>query len=259
MQTIIHKIAAFGVAVFALLPFTTDVFGADEADRLVVVELFTSQGCSSCPPADRLLEEIRERDTALVLSWPVDYWDRLGWEDTFALPGNAVRQAAYNKRFGRGGLYTPQMVFNGTLAGVGSRRREVETAYSRSLETDESWYAPTLIRGEDRSFSLHLPEAVLEQDAVVRVVYYTEDGVVDVGDGENEGRKLHYSNVVRATDIAGEWTGSALTLTIDAEKGIEAGADHVAVLVQDGGQHGAIMGASAIAITDQPRPVFMSR
>ena len=111
-------------------------FGArTEAASPVVVELFTSQGCSSCPPADEILGDLAMRPDVLALSLNVDYWDYLGWKDTFALPGNAVRQRQYVAGWGGRTVYTPQMVIGGAVDVVGNKRRAVESALQKLAAT----------------------------------------------------------------------------------------------------------------------------
>ncbi len=261
MKKILLYVSYAGMLVVGLLTasLSQDVSAANN-DRLVVTELFTSQGCSSCPPADLLLEELRDRDGSLVLSWAVDYWDRLGWEDTFALPNNTMRQAAYNKRLGMGGVFTPQMVFNGAIVKVGSRRGEVEAAFDAILASDSPWYALSISRTDD-DLVITLPPALIAdgESLTVRLVYYTADAVVNVVDGENSGRKLHYSNIVRFTDIVADWTGKSQELTIDPAKGLDSGADHVMVLLQDSYLHGEIMGAAVLPLTDNPTVLNLGR
>ena len=219
-----------------------------ENERLTVVELFTSQGCSSCPPADAALKSMRDRPGILTLSWPVDYWDRLGWEDTFAQPHNAVRQAAYNKRLGRGGVFTPQMILDGRIQCVGSKPEKVRNSIAKARAIERRVLTPDMQTSGD-SISVHLPGAPLESNAAVRVVWFLADAEVDIGDGENQGRKLHYTNVVRLSDLLDmDWKGDERTLTLKVSDGIAAGADHVAILIQEGYGHGPIIGASSIAL-----------
>lgn len=242
----IRQIKAFMVAPL-LLALSVFSNGPVLASPTVVVELFTSQGCSSCPPADRILHDIRSRDNILALSWPVDYWDRLGWEDTFAHPRNSMRQTAYNKRFGMSGVYTPQMVMNGVRECVGSRRDDVEEGLKTSFEEDERWHVPELTLS-GKTLQVTLPNVVGAETVMARIVYYTRDAEVQVNDGENEGRRLSYANVVRHTSMIEDWDGSAATLTLDVQEGLSAGADHVVILLQDGYRHGPIIGAAAVEI-----------
>lgn len=225
--------------------------------RLVVVELFTSQGCSSCPPADAALRSLRDRPGVLTLSWPVNYWDRLGWEDTFARPNNGMRQAAYNKRLGRGGVFTPQMVFDGRIQCIGSKPEEIRTAIAKERAADRPFVSPA-IKQQGRQISVKLPQTVLKKNTAVRIVWYLADAEVEVGAGENRGRLLHYTNVVRRTDMLKDWGGQAVTLSLDAKTAEAAGADHVAILLQSGYRHGPIIGAASFALNKTPKVIHAS-
>ncbi len=233
--------------IFCFLMLSWSALADEPADRLTVVELFTSQGCSSCPPADAALRSLRGRPGLLTLSWPVDYWDRLGWEDTLATPMNAVRQAAYNKRLGRGGVFTPQMVFDGRLQCVGSKNEEIHEAIkkARSIERPE---IRMVLMEENQRLLLQLSPTSLQKMITVHVVWYMADVEIEVGSGENRGRKLHYTNVVRASDMITDWDGKARIIPLDTKKPMAAGADHVAVLLQEGYGHGPIVGANRVSL-----------
>lgn len=227
--------------------FLTTAVVAQEADRPTVVELFTSQGCSSCPPADAALKALRDRPGMLTLSWAVDYWDRLGWEDTFAHPHHSMRQAAYNKRFGRGGVFTPQMVFDGRHQSVGSDQSAIREAVAEARAEDRLTVVPTLLL-EGNRIRLELPTTEVPEAVALITAWYLGDATVEIGDGENQGRTLHYTNVVRLADMLPDWDGSATTIDIDMTPGLEAGADHLAVLMHQGYYHGPIIGAASIAL-----------
>jgi hypothetical protein len=234
--------------IIACLFLTPAVLQADDSERLTVVELFTSQGCSSCPPADTILRSLRERPGILTLSWPVDYWDRLGWEDTFANPHNSMRQAAYNKRLGRGGVFTPQMVFDGLIQCVGSKNEQVRKRISAARAIDRIDVHP-LISQNSSTLTVTLPETKIDGIITVRAVWYLGNATVAIGNGENRGRTLHYTNVVRESDMLEDWNGKAKTIAINIEDGLKAGADHFALLLQQDYYHGPIIGAGKIALT----------
>lgn len=220
---------------------------AQDAERPTVIELFTSQGCSSCPPADAALKVLRDRPGMLTLSWPVDYWDRLGWEDTFAQPHNAKRQAAYNKRFGRGGVFTPQMVFDGRYQSVGSNQSAVREAVADAQADPRLTVSPLLSIAGD-TIRLDLPATDVPENVALVTAWYLGDATVEIGEGENEGRTLHYTNVVRLSDMLPDWDGSATSITLDAKTGLAAGADHLAILMHQGYYHGPIVGAATIEL-----------
>jgi len=235
---------AFATLVAALAPASAQ----ENEARLTVIELFTSQGCSSCPPADAILKTMRDRPGVLTLSWPVDYWDRLGWEDTFADPYNSMRQTAYNKRFGRGGVFTPQMVIDGRVQSVGSMADEVRAAVEEARQIERPHVMPAIsVDGDKVSFTL--PASAAMKMVAVRYVWFMGDATVQIGDGENQGRQLHYTNVVLDSEVIEDWDGKAKSYTLNAAKARAEGADHVAVLLQDMYGHGPIVGASYSALT----------
>ncbi len=228
-------------AVFAA-PFT---YAQDETERLTVIELFTSQGCSSCPPADAILKTMRDRPGILTLSWAVDYWDRLGWEDTFATPYNSMRQTAYNKRLKRGGVFTPQMIFDGRVQCVGSKTEKVRSGVEKARKIKRPYAEPSLALNGD-NITISLPAAADINMVSIRLVWYQGNAIVEIGEGENQGRTLHYTNIVRATELLDEWDGSedVRTVTHPAPEG----ADHMAVLLQEDYGHGPIVGAATLSL-----------
>jgi len=245
------KILIIAASLFLSSTTATQTVNAQDSDRLTVVELFTSQGCSSCPPADAALRALRDHPDMLTLSWAVDYWDRLGWEDTFAHPHYSMRQAAYNKRFGRGGVYTPQMVFDGRFQSVGSNQSDVREAVEAARSESRLTVSPTLV-SDGTSITLRLPQTDVPEDIAIVTVWYLGDATVEIGDGENSGRSLHYTNVVRLSDMLPDWDGSAMDYTLEVKTGRDAGADHLAVLLQQGYYHGTIVGATRIALNAAP-------
>ncbi len=174
--------------------------------KAVVVELFTSQGCSSCPPADMLLDELSHRDDVLALSLHVDYWDYIGWRDVFGSPANTERQRQYAHVSGRDMLYTPQMIINGTVDVVGNRVEDVTTVIRAQLSK------PSLVQmNAQRSGTTLQIKAQTMGQAIgpirVLLVRYQPSAMVDVEGGENAGHKLHYTNVVHQISALGDWDG----------------------------------------------------
>lgn len=246
-------LTAVAFALFTLTPAVAPA-SADDA-RLTVIELFTSQGCSSCPPADSILRTMRDRPNVLTLSWPVDYWDRLGWEDTFADPYNSMRQTAYNKRFGRGGVFTPQIVVDGRVQSVGSMAEEVRDSVEKARSIERPHLTPD-ISLHDNIVKISLADHADMKMVAVRFVWYLADVAVQIGDGENQGRKLHYTNVVLESEVIEDWDGHAKTYALNAAEARAMGADHVAILLQDLYGHGPIVGAAYMALN---APVSESR
>jgi len=215
------------------------------AKRQVVLELYTSQGCSSCPPADALMERLSDRPDVLALSLPVTYWDMLGWKDTLASEGNTRRQKAYAATMGHGGVYTPEIVVDGVTDVVGSRETQVETAIT-ARRADMREVPITL---SVSSNALHIAIGALPEknvdDATVWLLHVLNHASVRIGAGENGGRKLDYRNVVREVRAVALWKGQPLSLDIPRADQSVPGYDSVAVLVQEG-QYGRIIGARMI-------------
>jgi len=192
----------------------------------VVVELFTSQGCDSCPPADRLLGELATRDDVLPLSFHVTYWDRLGWPDTFGLEASTRRQGDYADSLGRRGVYTPQMVIGGRLDAVGSQRRRVLEAIELLQSHPEPGPALAIEDGELRL-------AAGDQGAcTLWLIGFDRAHDVTIERGENRGRTLRYHNVVREIERLGRWAGAASTFELPLARYAAAGRAGLAVVVQ---------------------------
>lgn len=210
--------------------------GAADAKHPVVIELFESQGCSSCPPANANLIQIAARDDVLALNFAVDYWDRLGWKDTFAKPEFTARQWAYARAMRHDEVYTPQIVVNGRADGVGAEAGEMRELAERA---DRGATGPdlTLAPGAVTIGAGRAPPGGAE----VWLARY-DPNVIDVAipRGENAGRTLAHKNVVREMILVGRWSGEAerLALPVSGQPGL---AD--AVLVQTSGA-GPILAAA---------------
>lgn len=225
---------------------------AEAGGKRTVLELFTSQGCSSCPPADLLMQKYAADKDVLALSFAVDYWDYLGWKDTLASRDNTKRQYAYAARRGDRSVYTPQIVINGREHAVGSDRRAVD----RSIKRQEKAHGGAMAVDVDLSVSKDLikiklggaQNAIKDQTAKIWLVLYNEKETVKIGRGENRGETITYTNVVRDMIPLGSWKGHEATLDI-ARKSIKSSYkkyDHCVVIVQreDHGRPGEIIGAS---------------
>jgi hypothetical protein len=215
------------------------VSAAEAADDPVVVELFTSQGCSSCPPADDLLRELATRDDVLPLALHVDYWDYIGWKDPFANPAFTKRQKAYARAGGRRMIYTPQMIVNGTEDLVGVKTMELADLIMAHKA------APTRVAltanrdGATLTIRLAPADQPLKGPLTVHLVRFVPLQTTEITRGENAGRTIDYANVVSNWAVLGQWDGSSETeLSADVD-----GPDQVAVLVQSG-TTGPIMAAA---------------
>lgn len=176
-------------------------------DTPVVVELFTSQGCSSCPPADEMLARLGQRDNVIALALHVDYWDYIGWKDKFAHAAFTKRQKGYARSFGNRSIYTPQMVVNGAADVVGNRPMDVTDA----VQAHAAKGLPvklTLKRSGDR-LTITAPAASGLSDADVILVRYTPSANVQIPRGENAGKTLSYSHIVTEWSDIGDWNGRA--------------------------------------------------
>src|SRR5580700_4641195 len=224
---------------FGLLLAALTVAVAPAADaggkRPVVVELFTSQGCSSCPPADAVIGHLADRKDVLALSLPITYWDMLGWKDTLASEGNTRRQKAYAAAMGRGGIYTPQMIVDGTGDVVGSREAQVDAAIAARM-ADMREIPVTLSTTPDTVHIVIGPGVARGgTDATVWLFYVLGHASVHIASGENQGRVVTYRNVVRDMRAVAVWKGPALSLDLPRHDLIGPPHDSIAVLLQEGG------------------------
>ncbi|MGJ3259629.1 MAG: DUF1223 domain-containing protein [Rhodospirillales bacterium] len=219
---------------------------AKAGDKLTVIELYTSQGCSSCPPADAYLGVLAKRPDIIALSLHVDYWDYIGWQDPYALPGNTERQRAYARNLGMGYVYTPQMVIQGMAHTTGSDRGTVERLI-RDLRGAKRLDL-TLTRA-DGGFKVDIPGGTFENETGrILIAAYDAKHENDVSRGENSGRTLAHHNVVRDLVEVGSWDGKPVSLTV-TDKMVELGGRNgCAVLVQSV-DSGRILGAAKIGLT----------
>jgi hypothetical protein len=220
---------------------------AATAEPRAVLELFTSQGCSSCPPADRLMGELARDPSLITLSLAVDYWDYLGWKDTLASHGHSNRERAYAAARGDRDVYTPQMVVNGVSAVLGSDKAAVEKAIAKTRSEAAPLAVPVTLKVVDGKIVADVAAAKDERSSgEVWLCPITAQVTVDVGRGENSGRKLSYYNVVRRWVKLGDWNGSAQTFTAPLNDVAAADIDSFTVLVQSGAaaKPGVVLGAA---------------
>jgi hypothetical protein len=214
----------------------------------VVVELFTSQGCSSCLPADAFLGELSRRPGVIALSLHVDYWDYLGWRDTLGSPECAQRQRDYASRRGDAQVYTPQAVINGGVEMIGSDRQGVLNTVTRDLADERRTFIPVSITGGKRELMIEVaaaPGEPLPTESTVWVIAVVPEVVIDIRRGENAGRTVVYTNVVRKIMPVGMWHGEALSLMLPKAAILSNGTVCAALLQLDG--TGPILGAGWMA------------
>ncbi|MEP5151898.1 DUF1223 domain-containing protein [Planktotalea sp.] len=210
---------------------------AQAQSQPVVIELFTSQGCSSCPPADALMHELVKRDDVLALSMHVDYWDYIGWKDIFASPSNTARQQSYAKAAGRRSVYTPQMIVGGVDSVVGTHPKDVASLIAKHTAQDKD---VSLDVSRDDDMVTIAATAKQAGQYEVKFVNYRAAQTVEIKRGENAGRTITYVNVVSDFGTIQEWDGST-PLAISAQ----VGTGPAAILIQRA-NHGAIEAAATI-------------
>jgi hypothetical protein len=223
-----------GAAAIAAPLLTTQAQAA--SDMPVLVELFTSQGCSSCPPADKLASSLTG---AIVVSFNVDYWDYLGWRDTLAKPEYTQRQMDYAKSRGDNDVYTPQMVIDGAAHAVGSSQASVTNAISTAYKTQAK--LPMTLTANDMQLIVDLGAGQAVGEATLWLMAIAPTVSVKIERGENSGKDIAYHNVVRKLVPAGMWNGQPAKLTFP-RKGIITGDVKMCLAVLQKGKVGQVLG-----------------
>lgn len=199
--------------------------------NMVVVELFTSQGCSSCPPADALMLELAQMEGVLPLSLHVDYWDYIGWKDSFAQARFTERQRAYARAAGHRTIYTPQMIVQGRDHVVGLkpmklanhiRSHQAKSGAQVSIDFRQNGSAITVTGQSNRTFSA---------PSIVQLVHFLPSETVAIKRGENAGKSIEYSNIVTHWQVVGEWNGTR-PLTLELPKAAAKDGQRSAIIVQ---------------------------
>jgi hypothetical protein len=213
--------------------------GAAADDHPVLVELFTSQGCSSCPPADALFHDLTTRDDVIALSLHVDYWDYIGWADTFARPEFTDRQKGYAHAAGERMIYTPQMVVGGVVHVAGTKPMRLAEAIERLGDAPVAVDLTVRRHGTDVEIAAEARQS-LPGTMVVQMMRYAPEQTVEIRRGENAGRTVTYANVVTDMATLGTWDGReplVMHVTIDGRP------DPVVVVLQRDG-HGPVVAAA---------------
>ena len=239
-------IAGFVIATFVI----ASISAARAGEARALLELFTSQGCSSCPPADRLVGQFANDPSIVALSVPIDYWDYLGWRDTLANPAHSARQRAYARARGDGQIYTPQIVVNGAADALGSDQAAVERAITQTDRKTGVMSLPVAVAVNNSALSVSVSAADnLPAGAEVWLCPIAKAVPVAVGRGENRGRTITYHNVVRNWLKLGTLSAAQLSWNVPIAQIKAEGIDASAVMVQEGSHErpGIILGA---ALTD---------
>jgi hypothetical protein len=222
---------------------------ADASEPRAVVELFTSQGCSSCPPADNIIGELSKDPSIIALSMPIDYWDYLGWKDTLADARFSARQKAYSHMFSDRGVYTPQVIVNGSAHVIGSDRAGIEGAIGDTQKADGVMSLPVTMTLSGKQINVSVAasgKGPTSMHGEVWICSVTREIPISIGRGENRGREITYHNVVRNLLKVGDWNGSSGSWTVPLENISRDGVDAAVVYVQDGTRDkpGPMLGAA---------------
>jgi len=229
----------FAVAAVMLASLGTAVSAQDGADDPVVVELFTSQGCTACPPADALVGELSARGDVIALSLHVDYWDYIGWADTFAQPEFTERQYGYGHAEGSTVVYTPQIIIGGQDRVVGYRPMNVADLVQAHRDTEYPVEISVTQTGESFRVEAQTRMPPPRPEMVVQLVTYSPHQQVQIERGERAGSTSDHYNVVTSWQVVSEWDGnSAFSATVEPA----ADVPHVVIVQQTG--HGPILGAA---------------
>jgi hypothetical protein len=219
-----------------------------EADPRAVVELFTSQGCSSCPPADKVIGDLSSDPSIIALSMPIDYWDYLGWKDTLADSRFSARQRAYSRMRGDREVYTPQVVVNGSTHVIGSDRAGIENAIGKTDKSTGVMSVPVTmsISGKQINVSVAASKESAAAHGEVWICSVARSVPISIAKGENRGQQITYHNVVRNLLKVGDWNGRSENWTVPIENLTRDGVDGAVVYVQDGSREkpGPMLGAA---------------
>ena len=229
------------VTLMAALFLALGTLPSAAGERPILVELFTSEGCSSCPPADALLTELAGRPEILALSFHVDYWDKLGWKDPFSSPAATARQQRYTGLLGLATAYTPQIVVDGQWQAVGSSRAEVERAIGAARRSREA--VPVALAVEPGRVKIEIGSG--GAPGSVLLIGFDRRQVSAVARGENSGRTLAHADVVSSIEEVGQYDGRALTL----EAPVRLPAERVAAILQ--ARDGRVLGVAAADASPQ--------
>lgn len=241
-----NKLQSIAIAFGLTMAVTGSVQAEGINNPVGVVELFTSQGCSSCPPADEALAKLIEEGKVIALSYHVDYWDYLGWKDTLSSAASTERQYRYADTLKRRGVYTPQAIVNGRAHFVGSSYNKIKKSVSTFDATEKGMAVPLTISADGDELNISIGTG--NGKANIVAVYFDNENIVDIKRGENTGRKITYHHSVTDIQTIGMWDGSAQNLKLPASVVEKAQKNGAAILLQtmtDEGTPGTILGAAS--------------
>ncbi len=246
-------IKVLGLAAIMMMPLGGHMMNVAKADGYTpkaVVEMFTSQGCSSCPPADKIMAGYASNKDILSLSWHVDYWNYLGWKDTFSKAQFTDRQRRYATGLKERQIYTPQAIVNGRDHTVGSRKGKIDGMMKGFSSGSKGLSVPISVKVTKDQMQIRVAgSASLKNHPTLYMVYYNRSEKVKIERGENRGKTIVYHNIVRETQMLGMLKAGAISVDLPLSEIKRAGYDSCAILLQEtnaDGSPGAIIGASVV-------------
>ncbi|AXI47245.1 DUF1223 domain-containing protein [Sulfitobacter sp. SK012] len=226
------------IAAAAFVSFLTTPLFAEQ--RPVVVELYTSQGCSSCPPADEILSALKDRDDVIAIALHVDYWDYIGWKDPFGHPAHAERQRAFATTAGRRTIYTPEMVVNGQTDIVGAKPMALSKAIAEHAAKPQTIALDVVRDGETLRINA-LSKVDGGGPVEVHLLRITPEQTTEITRGENRGKSIAYTHIAHDWQIIGSWDGKS-----EFEMSVPVSGDDPAVVILQSPNAGPIMAAAQV-------------
>lgn len=240
----------FGLTILAGIALSgqvrADAFVSSDSRPVTLVELYTSQGCSSCPPADQFLEDLATDPNVLPLSFHVDYWDSAQWQDPFSRKAFSARQMAYQESLKTDYVYTPQMVVSGRYAFPGGQRAAVKGAIEKIPNAKDVGWSPVLRRAANGRVEIEVPAVERFSDSTLYLAVYHTQKTTRVKGGENRGRTLKNANIVKRLIALAPYTGTAQVYTFARTDLDATPSDGIAVFIQ-AESDGSILSAAALA------------
>lgn len=247
MKKFLAKLLIAGCLSFGV---TGSAFGVTITKPDAVVELFTSQGCYSCPAADKVLGKFSENGNILGLSWHVNYWDYLGWKDTFASAENTERQYGYARSLRERQVYTPQAIINGREHAEGWDEAKIRSMASAFKASGQGMFVPIDVTMKDDSLHIQIDEGAVEKSATLYMVFFNKVHTVDIARGENGGKTLVYHNVVHKAQPLGLVKRSGFDMGYPKMEIAQSDFESCAIILQTNdknGNPGAVIGAVVIS------------
>jgi hypothetical protein len=244
----LNRVAQAAIFILPLF-FGANIQAAEIYSPKGVIELFTSQGCYNCPPADDFVTSIRRDKNVLALAWHVGVWDYLGWDDTFAKPDHLKRQRRYARSFGENQIYTPQAVINGRSHLVGHASQKIQDRLAKYHNQQKGMLVPIETTLNGNVLDIVIPYGDNSDKATLWMVYFADQEKVNVERGENHGKNLTYSNIVRDIELVGMMEPEGLNMMLPLSEISRKGYDSCALILQQTtkyGTPGAIIGAVVI-------------